>query len=229
MSANAAQVAASQSTNTAANTAVKGGMRGGTAALWGLMAFLSVGVGAYALFHAATGMRFLNLGNGFPTPLGLYTHIAASGVALMVGPFQFLPGLRGRRPSLHRWMGRTYVAACLIGGAAGGAIAMFSAAGPIAGVGFLSLAVLWLVFTGLALAAVLRRDFRTHERWMIRSFALTFAAVTLRLYLPAGIILADGEFTTPYRIIAWAAWVPNLLLVEAFLRARPRPSARLPA
>lgn len=124
---------------------------------------------------------------------------------------------QGQGPSLHRWIGRFYVAACFAGGAAGGAIAMYSSSGPIAGAGFLSLAILWLLFTGLALNAALHRNFWAHERWMVRSFALTFAAVTLRIYLPIGIILNEGEFVLPYTIIAWLSWVPNLMLAEAWL------------
>jgi hypothetical protein len=52
---------------------------------------------------------------------------------------------------------------------------------------------------------------------MARSAALTCAALTLRLYLPfppaLGFTFAEG-----YRFIAWACWVPNLLVVEYFLR-----------
>ena len=78
-------------------------------------------------------------------------------------------------------MGRIYIAACLVGGIAGLSIALYSTAGPIAGWGFFLLAVLWLITTTMAWSCALRRDFVAHERWMIRSFALTFAAVTLRL------------------------------------------------
>jgi hypothetical protein len=84
---------------------------------WGLMAFLSVGVAAYAAFHVATGFAYLPpdvASNSFFSPLGLHVHIAASSVALAIGPFQFLRSIRARRPGLHRWMGRTYVAACLV-------------------------------------------------------------------------------------------------------------------
>lgn len=194
---------------------------------WSVMTFFSLGVGGYALYHAATG--FVQLGqevasNAFPSPHGLHLHIAASGIALALGPFQFLRGVRTKAPWLHRWIGRVYVTACLLGGLAGGAIAMFSSSGPIAGAGFLSLAAMWLLSTSLAFAAVLQRDFATHERWMIRSFALTLAAVTLRLYLPIGIALNNGEFTLPYTIIAWACWVPNLIAAEIFLALR-RPAA----
>jgi hypothetical protein len=56
---------------------------------------------------------------------------------------------------------------------------------------------------------------------MIRSFALTFAAVTLRLYLipPA---IAGVDFVTAYQWIAWLCWVPNLAIAEAWIASRRR-------
>ena len=196
--------------------------------VWGFVTVLSIGVAGYAFFHVATGFRHVPaevVSNGFFSPAGLQLHIAASGVALLLGPLQFLRTIRTKTPSVHRWIGRIYVAACLAGGLAGGAIALYSSSGLIAGAGFLSLAILWLVFTGLALKSAMQRDFRAHERWMIRSFALTFAAVTLRIYLPIGIGLSEGEFALPYTIIAWISWAPNLLVAEAWLALRERQAA----
>ena len=65
-----------------------------------------------------------------------------------------------------------------------------------------------------------------HERWMIRSFSLTFAAVTLRLYIPIGMI-AGFPFNQAYVAIAWLCWVPNLMAAELFLHffKTGRPSA----
>jgi uncharacterized membrane protein len=190
---------------------------------WTSMMILSVGVALYATFHVVTGFVYLPrevAANSFVSPLGLHLHIAASAVALALGPFQFLRGIRAKIPLLHRLMGRTYVCACLVGGLAGGAIAMFSSAGPLAGAGFFSLAMLWLLFTSVAFRAALARDFVRHERFMVRSFALTLAAVTLRIYLPIGITLNQGDFVLPYTIIAWACWIPNLLVAEAWLAVR---------
>lgn len=190
---------------------------------WGTMTLLSIAVAAYAFFHVATGFTHVPsqvTSNAFAWPVGLHIHIAASAVALTLGPLQFLKTIRTKAPSVHRWIGRFYVAACLAGGLAGGVIAMYSSSGAIAGAGFLSLAILWLVFTGLALNAALQRNFQAHERWMIRSFALTFGAVTLRIYLPIGITLSEGEFVLPYTIIAWLSWAPNLLVAEAWLAMR---------
>jgi hypothetical protein len=53
---------------------------------------------------------------------------------------------------------------------------------------------------------------------MIRSYALTFAAVTLRIWLP---LFQNGfgmEFISAYVIIAWLCWVPNLLWAEWYVR-----------
>ena len=50
---------------------------------------------------------------------------------------------------MHRWLGRTYVVACAVGGVSGGLIAMFSSSGPVAGAGFLGLAISWLGATTL--------------------------------------------------------------------------------
>ena len=53
---------------------------------------------------------------------------------------------------------------------------------------------------------------------MVRSYALTLAAVTLRIYLPASQV-AGVSFTIAYPVIAWLCWVPNLLLAQWFLRS----------
>ena len=200
--------------------------KAGNFAIWLVIMLLSVGVGGYALFHAATGFVHLPLKNPMFDPYGLQTHVAASGVAMLVGAFQFYKPLRAKAPSMHRWIGRIYVAACVIGGLAGGTIALSSTAGPVAGWGFFMLAVLWVPFTLMAWVSAMRRDFNAHERWMIRSFALTFAAVTLRIYLPIASIMNHGFPLDAYRIIAWAAWVPNLIVAELFiatLRKAKRP------
>jgi Predicted membrane protein (DUF2306) len=195
--------------------------------IWTVLMLLSVGVAGYAFFHVATGFKQLPLENPMLSPYGLQTHVAASAVALLLGPFQFVKSLRAKFPVIHRWSGRIYVAACIVGGLAGGVIAMSTTSGAPAGYGFLTLAILWLITTGMALASVLRRDFAGHERWMIRSFSLTLAAVTLRIYLPIAIIQNHGDFPVPaYQLIAWIAWVPNLLIAELWIALRRKPRAR---
>jgi len=155
-------------------------------------------------------------GNLFIEPW-LMVHVAGAATALLLGPWQFSSRLRNQLPTLHRWIGRTYVVSCLVGGAAGFLLALGASTGPISTVGFGSLAVLWVVTTSLAWRRAVQGRFIEHRAWMIRSFALTFAAVTLRLYLPLIFVFQVG-FNDAYRAISFLCWVPNLLVAELYLR-----------
>ncbi len=148
--------------------------------------------------------------------LALYGHIGFAPIALAVMPFQFVAGLRARKPHVHRWLGRIYVGAIAISGASGLVLAFTTSAGVFAGFGFGILAVTWLSFTGIALWHVLQGNIAQHRIWMIRSAALTFAAVTLRLQLPIGFV-SGLEFSTFYPIVAWSCWVPNAIVAELYL------------
>lgn len=162
------------------------------------------------------------LANRFTRYGVLTVHAGFAATALLLGPWQFVRRLRTSRPTLHRWTGRTYVACCLVGGAAGLVLAFGARTGPVSTAGFGSLAVLWVTVTTLAWRAVLDRRFAEHRRWMIRSYALTFAAVTLRAYLPFA-FLSPWGYDNAYRAISFLAWIPNLILAEVYLRRRPLP------
>jgi len=155
-------------------------------------------------------------GNLFIEPW-LMVHVAGAATALFLGPLQFSSRLRNRLPTLHRWIGRTYVVSCLVGGAAGFLLALGASTGPMSTIGFGSLAILWIVTTSLAWRRAVQGRFIEHRAWMIRSFALTFAAVTLRLYLPLIFVFQVG-FDDAYRAISFLCWVPNLLVAELYLR-----------
>jgi uncharacterized membrane protein len=188
-------------------------------ALWGLAAFLSVGVALFS-YRLLAGPALVSpdiLANLFARPW-LAVHAAGAATALLVGAFQFLPAVRRARP-LHRWLGRLYATGCLVGGVSGLVMSFGTTAGVFAGVGFGLLGALWIFVTVQAWRFARDRRFDEHRRWMIRSFALTFAAVTLRLYLPLGQVLGL-EFIEIYRLTAWISWVPNIVLVEVWLRRR---------
>ncbi len=136
-------------------------------------------------------------------PLAVVGHLLSGAVALLIGAFQVNTGLRKRFLNLHRWMGRTYVIAVLLGGSSALVLATQSQGGLVTHVGFGLLAVLWMVATGIAYRHIRRRDEINHRRWMLRSYALTFAAVTLRFWLPAS-LAAGLPFLDAYQVIAWA-------------------------
>jgi len=67
------------------------------------------------------------------------------------------------------------------------------------------------------------RDVRHHREWMLRSYALIFAAVTLRVWMPILATVYQGQFVPAYRWSAWLCWVPNVLVVEWMIRRGWRP------
>ncbi|MEV7774609.1 DUF2306 domain-containing protein [Kitasatospora sp. NPDC086791] len=151
-------------------------------------------------------------------PLGV--HISGAAVALAVGPWQFSDRLRRRSPRWHRRLGVTYLLGCLVGGIGALLLAPVAYGGVAARLGFAWLGLAWLITGGIGLRMILQRRIDDHRRWMVRSFALTFAAVTLRLMLVA-VKVADLDFHTSYAVIAWLCWIPNLAVAWWFTRLRP--------
>lgn len=161
-------------------------------------------------------------------PIGFYAHVVFAPVALALVPFQLWQGLRQNRPGMHRLLGRLYGPAIVISGLGGLWLAATTTAGQVASIGFASLAIVWLATTLWGISLAMRGDRINHRRWMIRSIALTFSAVTLRLQLPIGMAL-DIPFDTAYPVIAWLCWVPNLVVAEMIVRWPRRPLVRLRA
>ena len=185
---------------------------------WIVLALLCLGIAAYSsryLLHPPQTAAQA-LGNPLGVPW-LVIHVTGAVTALVLGSLQFLPALRRGLSPPHRWVGRVYVIGCLVGGVAGLILAPGSHAGPIASTGFGGLAVIWIAVNILGWRAAVRGRFAEHRRWMIRSWALTLAAVTLRLYLPLVMVL-DLPFLPWYRAISFLAWVPNLIAAEFWLR-----------
>jgi uncharacterized membrane protein len=186
------------------------------------MAFLSLGVAGYAVvvygflpFGAAVHP---DMRAGFEAQRGaVYTHAFAAAVALALGPFQFSARLRTRQPAVHRWLGRLYLGVgVLVGGISGLYIAYHAFGGLAARLGFGCLALAWLYTGARAYLAIRARHIAAHRRWMVRNFALAFAAVTLRLWVPAS-FAAGLEFAVAYAVIAWLCWVPNIAVAELWL------------
>lgn len=141
----------------------------------------------------------------------VYTHIFASSIALALGALQFSKTLRAHHLPWHRWLGRIYLAFGVIpGGLAGLLMAFHAYGGLVSQLGFGLLAGLWL-FSGVsAYRAIRGGDLKSHQEWMIRNYALTCAAISLRLYLPLSMV-AGIPFEFAYPAIAWLCWVPNLI------------------
>ncbi|MDG2340554.1 MAG: DUF2306 domain-containing protein [Paracoccaceae bacterium] len=148
-------------------------------------------------------------------------HISAAPIALAIGVFQLMPKIRRKWRGLHLWLGRIYGVAILIGGIGAMGIALTAGGGVWAQVGFSALGILWLGTTGRAIWLARDQRFAEHRIWMIRSFALTFAAVTLRLQL-VGFEIAGMAYQDSSVWLAFTCWIPNLIVAELIIRNRPR-------
>ena len=155
----------------------------------------------------------------FAVPVIGYAHTLGGMFASLIGPFQFVGFIRQRYRRLHVWLGRIYLVCVMLSAIAGLYLSPDSEARNTLGVAFIALALAWIYTGTQAYVTIRRRDFRAHRRWMIRNFALTYAAVTLRFQMPA-LIVAGVAPITALNIVGWTCWVPSLIIVEAWMRGR---------
>ncbi|MGM2834598.1 DUF2306 domain-containing protein, partial [Bacillus cereus group sp. Bce025] len=123
----------------------------------------------------------------------LLTHITTSIVALVIGPFTLSTKFRERNINRHRIAGRIYMVGILLGGISGLYLSFYATGGLVAKLGFGLLSVFWLTSAYQALHRVKNKKMKDHRNWMIRNYSLTFAAVTLRIWLPLFIVLFGIE------------------------------------
>ena len=153
--------------------------------------------------------------------LMLYTHIICGVLALIIGPFTLFSKFREKNIKLHRTMGRIYMIGILFGGISGLYLAFHATGGVLSQLGFGLLSIFWLITASQALANIKQKKIDTHEKWMIRNYSLTFAAVTLRIWLALFTgLFGFHHFEISYAIIAWLCWVPNLIVAEWLIKRK---------
>ncbi|HVW16305.1 MAG TPA: DUF2306 domain-containing protein [Mucilaginibacter sp.] len=196
--------------------------------LWIVFGFFALSIGFYPVIYYLVDMHGKGLfASKTPELLAnqvwhtaFYIHITFGGIAMLTGWTQFSPRIRNNYTSIHRTLGKIYVFAVMLSSLAGFYIAMFASGGIISVLGFGMLAASWFFTVTKAYSLILKKQFKEHENWMIRNYALTFAAFTLRIYLPLSTQLMHWDFTTSYRIISWACWVPNLVIAQIIINKR---------
>jgi hypothetical protein len=150
----------------------------------------------------------------------LIGHISCGIVALVIGPFQFWKAFRNKYLSIHRWMGRTYLIAILIGTICSTSLAWTSSIQVNFAWAFAlqMLAFAWIVTASMAYISVMRRRIQQHKEWMIRSYVVTFAFVMFR-WLSELTILRNlmPEFEERGPTIGWLSWTIPLLITEIVL------------
>ena len=160
-------------------------------------------------------------------------HFAAGGVVLLLGFVQLLPTLRARHPRVHRVTGRVYVSACLLAGIGGlGFIAVKgTVGGPVMDIGFGAYGALMVLCAAQTYRHARARRVEQHRAWALRLFALAVGSWLYRMDYGFWFVLGDGaghrpDFHGPFdAVMSFAFYVPNLLVVEAYLRGRGRPAS----
>ncbi|RUS47441.1 DUF2306 domain-containing protein [Cohnella sp. AR92] len=153
----------------------------------------------------------------------LYTHIITGCIALGIGLYQLLRRPQGaKRTSLHRMLGKLYAYSILISAIVNIYLSLYASGGWLARTAFFTLDFLWILTTFKAVQFARRKQLESHIRWMYRSYALTFAGVSLRIVLPLSMMVS--EFEPAYRFSAWSCWMVNLIVAEWIVYRRRRGS-----
>jgi uncharacterized membrane protein YozB (DUF420 family) len=187
---------------------------------------LSVSTLQYLNFKSDTGflqLKQLAVQTGWYLP-AFYCHIFGSAVILVVGFFQFSKQVYNNRP-LHKTLGKIYVFGVLFFSSPGAYVmTLFIHRGTGVFISFFIQNTLWIIATLMAWLLIMRGDIAGHVKMMRRSYALAFAAVTLRFYILLSHVFGHGvDFEYNYLIIAFLSWVPNLVVAELINKYGKKP------
>jgi hypothetical protein len=150
-----------------------------------------------------------------------YAHVLGGTGMLLFGGLNLYLAARKNSLSVHRLVGRLYLASGVLGSVSAmvvtSSMAHKAAGTPVftnASLSLLTLAMTWLAFSALGWRAVRNRRFPSHGQWMIRSYVLAWSFVFCRIASRLSDIdkLGDGE------AFIWLSWVVPLLLCEMVLQ-----------
>lgn len=149
-----------------------------------------------------------------------YLHVFSSSFIILAGLFQFNRYIIHKQKKIHKICGYIYISLLLLlSGPASLIMGLYANGGVFVQISFILLALLWIGCTFFALYFVLTKNYEAHGRFLLRSYALTLSAITLRLYL----FLFD-YFRLPlgpiesYTLVAYLSWIPNLIVAEIVIK-----------
>lgn len=153
----------------------------------------------------------------------LYGHILTSGLILFLGCLGFSQWLRAKHMQWHRRLGKIYVGLILLVSAPSGFVmAIYASGGWAVKSCFILLSILWWWFTWQAWNSIRKKDIINHQAFMLRSYALTFSAVTLRWYSFILGYFFSWYNSDSYLWVAWLSWIPNLVFIEIWIRIKQK-------
>jgi Predicted membrane protein (DUF2306) len=147
-----------------------------------------------------------------------YIHVYSAIFALIAGFTQFNKHILNKYTSIHSIIGKLYVYVVLFLAAPSGLVIGYHANGGLfSKIAFVILSILWFYFTLQGIIQIKNRNIILHKSFMLRSFALAFSAVTLRIWKVILVYLFQPSPMDVYQIIAWLGWTLNLLVIEVYI------------
>ncbi len=157
------------------------------------------------------------------------SHLLIAIIVIGGGPLQFMPQIRRRFPTFHRWNGRIYMPAVMVTSIAGIYLTWFrpEVADFAQDSGITLDAVLIIVFAAIAWRYARARQFVQHQRWVMRLFlvvnAVWFFRISLMLWfkLTGGFGIDGKTFTGPFlSFLSFADYLIPLIIFELYLLAK---------
>lgn len=150
--------------------------------------------------------------------IAFFTHVYTAMFVLPAGLTQFSAYIRKHYAELHKITGWIYAfTVVILAGPSGFYMGVYANGGMISQIAFCILAVLWIYFTTMAIVRAKQNNFKSHREYLIRSFALTLSAITLRAWKYILVFLFEPRPMDVYQLVAWLGWIPNLLIAEIII------------
>lgn len=148
-----------------------------------------------------------------------YIHIISSWFVMVAGILQFIPYILKNYPTIHRIFGKVYVILVLFFAAPSGlGLALYANGGLSTKVGFSCQCIVWWFITFIAWQEIRRKNWLLHTQAMLRSYAVTLAAMSLRIGSYVMIYHFGTKPIETYLTVTWLSWVGNLLIVEILIK-----------
>ncbi len=190
----------------------------------GVMAFARVMLGKtlpYFSFEKAVNFLGTKQDSVLENPVfraAFYVHISTAIIVMVVGAGQFFPFLLRKKPAVHRLLGKVYVLGILFFAAPSGMVlAKFANGGLPSRVGFSLQCLVWFALTAAAWREIRRRRWLNHTHFMMRSYAVTLAAMSLRTESYWMLYSLGTKPIETYVTVTWLSWVGNLVVVECMI------------
>lgn len=127
--------------------------------------------------------------------IALVVHLFLAAVITIGGPLQFIPKVRAKFPTFHRWNGRIYIITAFLISLAG--LYMVHTRGVIGGtimaMGNTLNASLIMIFAGLAWKTAIVQDFTAHKKWALRTFLMASGVWFFRIGFGIWIAINGGS------------------------------------